>query len=256
MAAEWTGSVARSQIVTRNGATPADEVGQGPVVNGARIGPMTRAAPAEPTEADFLAAVLQNPKVVEVLARAERLDLPDWYLAAGCLFQTVWNVLEGHDPERGIGDYDLIYCDGTDLSWEAEDVVIRRCAAAFADLGPAVEVRNQARVHLWYENHFGVPCAPLRSSAAGVDTYPAHAARVAVRRLGGRYEVYAPSGFADLFGFVLRPNPAVAPRSVYERKATRWAALWPRLRVFPWPGDSDGDATQRLGSKLRRVGPG
>ena len=36
--------------------------------------------------------------VHEVLDRAERLDLPDWYLAAGCLFQTVWNVLDGAIP--------------------------------------------------------------------------------------------------------------------------------------------------------------
>ena len=195
---------------------------------------------SEPTEADFLAAVLQNATVVEVLARAERLDLPDWYLAAGCLFQTVWNVLEGHDPERGIGDYDLIYHDGTDLSWDAEDVVIRRCAAAFADLGADVEVRNQARVHLWYEDHFGVPYAPLRSSAAAVDRYAAHACRVAVRLTDGRYDVYAPTGFADVFGFLLRPNPVVAPRWVYETKSARWAALWPRLRILPWPAD-EGD---------------
>lgn len=196
--------------------------------------------PADPTEADFLDAVLRNPTVVEVLARAERLDLPDWYLAAGCLFQTVWNVLEGRDPERGIGDYDLIYHDGSDLSWEAEDLVIRRCATAFADLGAEVEVRNQARVHLWYEDHFGVPCAPLTSSAAAVDTYAAHACRVAVRLSGGRYEVYAPAGFAEMFGFVLRPNPVVAPRSVYETKAARWVTLWPRLRVRPWPDVSGG----------------
>jgi uncharacterized protein len=147
--------------------------------------------------------------------------------------QTVWNVLVGHDPERGIGDYDLIYCDGTDLSWEAEDVVIRRCAVVFADLGAEVEVRNQARVHLWYENHFGVPCAPLRSSADAVDMYAAHACRVAVRRSGGRYEVYAPAGFADLFGFVLRPNPAVAPRAVFETKAARWVTLWPASGCCP-----------------------
>ena len=153
----------------------------------------------------------------------------------------MWNVVEGHDPERGIGDYDLIYHDGTDLSWGAEDVVIRRCAAAFADLDAEVEVRNQARVHLWYEDHFGVPCPPLTSSAAAVDRYAAHACRVAVRLSAGHYEVYAPSGFADLFGFVLRPHPVVAPRSVYEAKAARWAALWPRLRVLPWPG-SGGDA--------------
>lgn len=202
---------------------------------------MTRAAPADPTEADFLDAVLQNPRVVEVLDRAGRLDLPDWYLAAGCLFQTVWNVLDGHDPERGINDYDLIYCDGSDLSWEAEDVVIRRCADAFADLGAEVEVRNQARVHLWYEDHFGVPCAPLRSSAAAVDTYAAHACRVAVRRIDGRDEVYAPSGFRDLFAFVVRPNPVVAPREVYERKTARWVALWPRLRVLPWPEPGSED---------------
>jgi len=210
---------------------------------------MTRDVPAEPSEADFLAAVLRNPVVVEVLARAEALGMPDWYLAAGCLFQTVWNVLEGHDPERGISDYDLIYCDPTDLTWDAEDVVIRRCAAAFADLGAEVEVRNQARVHLWYEDHFGVPCAPLRSSPDGVDRYAAHACRVAVRLADGRYEVYAPSGFADLFGFVLRPNPVVAPRSVYEIKAARWATLWPRLRVLPWP--DDGEAMGSAGPSPR-----
>jgi uncharacterized protein len=189
------------------------------------------------TEADFLATVLRNRQVGEVLRRAGDLDLPDGWLAAGCLFQTVWNVLDGHDPERGIGDYDLIYHDPGDLSWAAEDAVIRQCAIAFGDLPVEVEVRNQARVHLWYEDHFGVPCPPIASSRDAVDRYAAHACRVAVRRADAGHEVYAPSGFADMFGFVLRPNPVVAPREVYERKAARWRALWPRLLVLPWPDD-------------------
>src|SRR5690606_37648778 len=79
-----------------------------------------------PGESRCLDAVLQNPRVRDVLTRADALDLPDWYLAAGCLFQTVWNVLDGRDPEHGINDYDLIYHDDCDLSWDAEDVVIRR----------------------------------------------------------------------------------------------------------------------------------
>lgn len=191
--------------------------------------------PAGPSETDFLAAALRNPIVVEVLARLERLDLPDGWLAAGCLFQTVWNVLDGHDPTRGISDYDVIYHDASDLSWDAEDLVIRRCAAVFADLGAEVEVRNQARVHIWYEDHFGVPCPPLRSSREAVDRYAAHACRVAMRRVGGRLEVYAPVGFDDMFAFVVRPNPVIAPRSVYEAKAARWSSLWPRLDVLPWP---------------------
>ncbi|HEX5946508.1 MAG TPA: nucleotidyltransferase family protein [Acidimicrobiales bacterium] len=205
---------------------------------------------ASPGESRFLDAVLQNPRVRDVLGRAAALDLPDWYLAAGCLFQTVWNVLDGRDPEHGINDYDLIYHDGSDLSWDAEDVVIRRCAEAFGDLGVEVEVRNQARVHLWYEDHFGVPYAPLRSSAEAVDRYAAHACRVAVRTSSAAprhgsdhgsdhgYDVYAPSGFDDLFAFVVRPNTVVAPREVYETKSARWARLWPRLTVLPWPVDA------------------
>ena len=187
----------------------------------------------------FIDTVLRNPLVAEVLVRAERLDLPDWYLAAGCLYQTVWNVLDGQDPTRGIEDYDLLYFDDGDLSWAAEDRVIQRCAAAFADLPAVVEVRNQARVHLWYEDHFGVPCPPLRSSAGAIDRYAAHACQVGMRVVDGCYEVYAPSGFDDVFDLVLRPNPVIAPREVYETKAARWIRLWPRLEVHPWAHDGE-----------------
>jgi hypothetical protein len=38
--------------------------------------------------------------------------LPDWYLVAGCLYQTVWNVVTGRPPEAGILNYDLAYFGG------------------------------------------------------------------------------------------------------------------------------------------------
>ncbi|HKE76336.1 MAG TPA: nucleotidyltransferase family protein [Acidimicrobiales bacterium] len=204
-------------------------------------------------EATFLAAVRRNPVVVDVLARAEALALPGWYLTAGCLFQTVWNVLDGHDdPTRGIRDYDLFYFDDGDLSWAAEDAVIRRAAAAFAGCGGEVEVRNEARVHLWYEDHFGVPCPPYASSEAAIASFAATACCVGVRTEGGRAVVHAPFGFADLSAFVLRPNPVLAPREVYEAKAARWRALWPRLDVLPWPDPGPGpDATGGHGREIR-----
>ncbi|UTM39247.1 hypothetical protein MX572_11190 [Rhodococcus pyridinivorans] len=34
---------------------------------------------------------------------------------------------------------------------------------------------------------------------------------------------------------VLRPNPVLAPRNVYEAKARRWQVELPRLVVEPWP---------------------
>jgi hypothetical protein len=205
--------------------------------------------------------VLWNPVVERVLAAAEsdamHGRLPGWYLTAGCLFQTVWNVLDGHEPGRGIRDYDLFYFDDRDLSWDAEDAVIRRWAALGldADIGPGpghrqehgsgvtVEVRNEARVHLWYEQHFGVPCTPFRSSEDAISRFAATACCVGIRRESGVDSVWAPFGFDDLFGFVLRPNPVQAPRDVYEAKAARWRELWPRLEVLPWPDDGRGNST-------------
>ncbi|HEY8060463.1 MAG TPA: nucleotidyltransferase family protein, partial [Acidimicrobiales bacterium] len=167
-----------------------------------------------------------------MLDRLDELTLPDGHLAAGCLFQTVWNVLDGQDPQHGIGDYDVIYFDDADLSWDAEDEVIQRCATAFADLPIEVEVRNQARVHLWYEDHFGVPYSPLRSCTEAIDRYAAQACRYGIHPEDGSWSVYAPVGYDDLFAMVVRPNPVVAPREVYQAKAARWQALWPRLRIL------------------------
>ena len=38
-----------------------------------------------------------------------------------------------------------------DHSFEAEDKMIRKITAATSGFGDIIEVRNQARVHLWYE---------------------------------------------------------------------------------------------------------
>ncbi|MEJ3656975.1 nucleotidyltransferase family protein [Actinomycetes bacterium KLBMP 9759] len=184
-------------------------------------------------QARFLDAVGRNPVNVAVLERGPDLGVPDWWLTAGAVFQTVWNVLDGRDPRAGISDYDFFYFDGSDLSWEAEDAVIRKAATLFADLDATVEVRNEARVHLWYERKFGVPAAPFTSSRDAIDHF---ASTTCCFGIGADAEVYAPHGFDDLFGMRVRPNPVLAPREVYETKARRWRAEWPRLVVDPWPG--------------------
>lgn len=186
---------------------------------------------------DFRTAIGSNQTLVEVLDAAQRLALPGWLLTGGCLFQTVWNVVSGNDPEAGILDYDLFYFDDSDLSWHAEDAVIRRADDAFAHCGGRVEVRNEARVHLWYEAKFGTPCAPFTRTEAAIDAFVATACCVGVRQDPEDLYVYAPHGFDDIFDLVLRPNPVLAPRSVYDAKAARWAQQWPQLRVVPWPED-------------------
>lgn len=178
-----------------------------------------------------------NDVLVEVLDRAAALDLPGWYLTAGCVFQTVWNAVTGRAPTNGIADYDLFYFDATDLSWAAEDAVIR--SPAFAGVPAEVQVRNEARVHLWYEQKFGVPCPPYTSTEAAIDSFASTTCCLGVRQESdGHWRVYAPHGLSDVFNLVVRPNPMLAPRAVYEAKTSRWRHEWPELTVLPWPSSA------------------
>ncbi|SDI54370.1 hypothetical protein SAMN05444695_108149 [Rhodococcus triatomae] len=86
----------------------------------------------------FREALCRNTTLVDVLDRCTTLDLPHWYLAGGCLFQTVWNVVTNRPPDEGIRDYDLFYFDDTDTSWSAEDARIRAGRTVFADLSAPV----------------------------------------------------------------------------------------------------------------------
>jgi uncharacterized protein len=56
----------------------------------------------------------------EVLSGASAMNLPGWYLVAGCLYQTVWNVVTDQPPEAGILDYDLVYFDWTRARWRGQ----------------------------------------------------------------------------------------------------------------------------------------
>lgn len=189
------------------------------------------------SNAEFLRLIALNPAVVELMNRAAMLGLPDTWLVSGCLFQTVWNILAGESPARAIKDYDLFYFDSADCSKDSEDAANRRAAELFADLGCDIDVRNQARVHMWYEQEFGVRGYPrLGRSTDGIDNFLAVCCMVAVRRArSGSVELYAPFGVDDVLNRVMRPNPWYrnAPRDCYYIKAERWRSLWPELKVEP-----------------------
>jgi hypothetical protein len=105
----------------------------------------------------------------------------------------------------------------------------------FATLPVPVEVRNQARVHLWYERRFGYPIHPYKSLERAIDSWPTTATSVGIRReAGGRFVVYAPFGLGDLFGLVVRPNKTQITQEIYAAKVKRWSACWPKLQILPW----------------------
>ena len=175
------------------------------------------------------------PNLMRVMETARELALPDWLLVSGAVYQPVLNHLTGRAPDYGLKDYDLAYFDAADMSYAAEDVVIRRVAAAFAPpLRELVEVRNQARVHVWFEGRFGEPYAPLGCSADALERFVSATFAVGVRlEPQDRLAILAPFGLDDLFALRMRPNPRRPTNRGFARAAASLAARWPELVVEP-----------------------
>lgn len=187
----------------------------------------------------YLADVLdRNPVVKAVLSLAADMDLPDWYLAAGGVSQTVWNVRNGFEAAEGIKDYDLVYFDpGADTAAELD--IEREFIGRLSGFNIELDIKNEAFVHLWYgqrfgTKRFGTKIEQYRSTEHAISTWPTTASSLGIRSSSDGLVVCAPYGLSDLLGMVARPNKTIVTRDIYEGMTRRWAARWPRLTVIPW----------------------
>lgn len=176
----------------------------------------------------LLDCALSNPVNRALLDILGTLDIPGCYLTAGCLYQAYWNRQSGQPADWGIKDYDIFYFD-TDLSWEAENVVIERVAEACKGLAATIEVKNQARVHLWYESKFGAPYPRLRKATDGIDRYLVKATCIGLDVRSG--ELYSTHGLDELQNGVLRINPLNLQPAMFLHKAQSYQARWPWLKI-------------------------
>ena len=181
---------------------------------------------------EFLAATLRNPVNGAIADELLRFALADAWIVSGCLVQSAWNGLTGRAVDYGVKDYDVFYFD-PDTSWQAEDAVIRDLQGRLAHLGVAIEVRNQARVHLWYPEKHRLPYPALRSSTQGIDRFLTKNTQVGIRRTRDGHDVYAPNGFDDIADMIVRPNPGPNFSATnYEAKTRRWKMQWPEITVL------------------------
>lgn len=184
-------------------------------------------------EARLVAILRADPGLMHVLSVVRDQGLPDWRVFSGAVYQSVWNALTGRPAGYGVRDYDVGYYD-PDTRWDAEDVVIKRVAAAFeAPFRDIVEVRNQARVPIWFPAHFGEPYDPLSGTDEALARFVAPAFAIGVRlETDDTISVAAPLGLDDMFALVLRPNPNRGVARDWSRVVERARARWPELTVI------------------------
>jgi len=185
-------------------------------------------------ETQLRAALSRSPIVATIVGRWREVGLPDGWLVAGCVAQTVWNDASGLPAGHGISDVDLVYFDGDDLSQETEAAHAARIRALFADLGLWIDVKNEARVHLWYAEKFGIALEPYVSTEDAISTFPTTATAVGVQPRAGGLHVFAPYGLSDLLGLIVRPNKKQITQAIYDAKVNKWQAKWSGLRMVPW----------------------
>ncbi|MGH8386381.1 MAG: nucleotidyltransferase family protein [Pseudomonas sp.] len=181
------------------------------------------------TEEHLISIAMTNSLNAEITRRLPALGLSQCMLTAGCLFQAVWNHQSQRPPEAGVKDYDVFYFD-EDLSWEAENEVIQTAQRLFQDLEANVEIKNQARVHLWYNQRFGGTYPQLQSAKDGIDRYLVAGTCIGLDIATG--EVYAPNGLADTESGLLRINPRNPRPDLFEQKARSYQARLPWLRII------------------------
>jgi hypothetical protein len=181
----------------------------------------------------FLRYLLLNRYIQEILDRIPQLGVQAW-LTSGCLVQTAWNLQARRPAHKGIDDYDLIYYD-PDVSWDKEDAVIRQTSKVLEHLPVYVQIRNQARVPLWYHDKFSIDYPPVRTAQHALLRFPSRTSAIAVTRLcSGELAFYAPFGFRDALQGHIRPNQRLSLERVYMAKVGKWQQKWPALTAEPW----------------------
>ena len=179
---------------------------------------------------------IRSSGLYELLIVLRNSHISDAWLVSGAIYQTLWNHLTKRPEGYGIKDYDLIYFDNSDLSYNAEDKVIADLNAACAHLKLNVQTRNQARVHLWFPQHFGITYPQLRCALQSLLYYASTTHAIAARlNENDQLILKAPYGLSDAVEMVLRPNPILPNKITYEKKCARLVKLWPELKILPWP---------------------
>jgi len=177
--------------------------------------------------------LLQNEKLKKILTILSKSKLKKYYVAAGCINQTVLNYYHNNDMNFGIEDFDIVYFDN-DLSYEKEDKVIKYVTELLKDIDVELDIKNEARVHLWYGDKYGKNIEPYTSVEDAISSWGTSITCIGVRLEKGKLVVCAPFGLNDLFSMTLRPIKKQFSEEQYNIKSVKWKNKWPLLKILPW----------------------
>lgn len=186
-----------------------------------------------------LESILNKSKKIKEILRVleqyskENQDFKNYYLAAGCINQTIFNYYHNYDLDYGIGDYDIVYYD-EDTSYEKEDIIIKDLKERLKHLDLKFDIKNEKRVHIWYNEKYKTNRKEYESVEDAISKWGTTITCLGVRMENNKLIVCAPYGLNDLFNLILRPVKIDFIKEDYEKKVTKWTSKWELLKVIKY----------------------
>ena len=185
----------------------------------------------------FISIIEKNRNLMLVLNYLESLKLPNFYIAAGSIFQTIWNYYDGNDLNYGIKDIDIIYYDVDNLSKENEKIleekILNYCVKN--ELNYELDVHNEARMHLWKKENENKNIDQYKCSEDAIDKWIATVHAIGITRKNGKISVYAPYGLSDIFSKTIRPiKHLYNSKELYDKKVASWKKRFSGLNIIEW----------------------
>jgi hypothetical protein len=178
-------------------------------------------------EVDIIQMIRDDKWMMNVLAEANKLSLPDWIIGAGFLRNKVWDYL--HDIKRDVADthdIDLVYFDKMNIDEERDKELSKKMSGT---LGIDWEIVNQAYTHTWHNRDI-----QYTDTAEGLSEWVETPTCVGVTLVNGEPKIIAPHGIDDLVNLVIKPTSShKGDLSIFYKRieSKKWLEKWPKLRV-------------------------
>lgn len=182
-------------------------------------------------EDKFKRIILEQDWLLDALRNVRSLDLPDWYIGAGAIRNTVWDALHGFNRTQ-LNDVDVVYFDSLDLEGFREKDLEFKLKILNSSIN--WEVVNQARGHL-FQQCSGKVRPPVNSSCQSIAYWCETPTCIGVRlEKDDSLTICAPHGLSDLMELRVRPIPEPYRDLISYKiriKGKKWEEKWPKLQI-------------------------
>ena len=179
----------------------------------------------------------QNNELMDILDYIYKLNLPNFYIASGSIFQTIWNYYDNLPLNNNIKDIDIIYYNKDDISVEKDleyyNIINNYRLSKGYSFG--IDVSNEARMHLWKKEKLNIEIDPYINSEDAIGKWVATVNSIGLTKDEEGLKIYAPYGLSDIYSKTIRPiKHKSSNEEIYKKKVKSWSKRFNNLNVVDW----------------------